>query len=98
MYSKVKQTRPGKHIKLLEFIMYPNDEKLCVVTNRKEYINGTSKIRNSCKQLLISYIRPHGPVRKIAVLRWCKSILCRVGIDINPIWTGGGGGGGQNTP
>ena len=28
IYSKVKQTRPGKHIKPLEFIMYPNRENL----------------------------------------------------------------------
>ena len=83
VYNKVKQTRPGKHIKPLEFIMYPNDEKLCVVTHLKEYINRTSQIRNSCKQLLISYIRPHGPVKKSTVSRWCKSILYRVGIDIN---------------
>ena len=67
VYNKVKQTRPGKHIKPLEFIMYPNDEKLCVVTHLKEYINRTSQIRNSCKQLLISYIRPHGPVKKSSV-------------------------------
>ena len=49
IYSKVKQIRPGKHIKPLEFIMYPNDEKLCVVTDLKKYINRTSQITNSCK-------------------------------------------------
>ena len=85
IYNKVKQTRPGKHIKPREFIMYPNDEKLCVVTHLKEYINRTSRIRNSCKQLLVSYIRPHGPVQKSTVSRWCKSILYRVGIDINKV-------------
>ena len=63
--------------------MYSNDEKLCVVTHLKEYINRTSQIRNSCKQLLISYIRPHGPVKKSTVFRWCKSVLYRVGIDVN---------------
>ena len=83
IYNKVKQTRTGKHIKPLEFIMYPNDEKLCVVTHLKEYINRTSRIRNSCKQLLVSCISPHGPVKKRTVSRWCKSILYRVGIDIN---------------
>ena len=83
IYNKVKQTRPGKHIKPLEFIMYPNDEKFCVVSHLKEYINRTSQIRNSCKQLLVSYIRPHGPGKKSTVSRWCKFILYRVGIDIN---------------
>ena len=68
IYNKVKQTRPGKHIKPLEFIMYPNDGKLCVVTHLKEYINRTSQIRNSCKQLLVSYIRPHGPVKRAQYL------------------------------
>ena len=84
IYSKVKQTRPGKHIKPLEFIMYPKDEKLCVVTHLEEYINRTSQIRNSCRQqLLVSYIRPHRPVKKSTVSRWCNSTLYRIGIDIN---------------
>ena len=83
IYNKVKQTRPGKHIKPFEFIMYPNDENFGGITHLKEYINRTSQIRNSCKQLLINYIRPHGPVKKSTVSRWCKSILYTVGIDIN---------------
>ena len=45
VYNKVKKSRLGKHIKPLEFIMYSNDEKLCVVTHLKEYINRTSQIR-----------------------------------------------------
>ena len=45
VYIKVKQSRLGKHLKPLEFIMYFNDKKLCVVTYLKEYINRTSQIR-----------------------------------------------------
>ena len=63
--------------------MYPSDEKLCVLTHFMEYINRKLEIRNSCKQSLVSYIRLHGPVKNSTVSRWCKSILYRVGIDIN---------------
>ena len=39
------------HIKPLEFIRYSSDEKLCVVTHLKEYINRISKLEilaNNC--------------------------------------------------
>ena len=51
--SKVKQTRPGKHINTLEFIAYPNEESLCVVSHLNEYIRKTSAFRkDGMKQLM----------------------------------------------
>ena len=53
--SKVKQTRPGKHLKL-EFITYPAEEKLCIVKHLNEYISRTSTFwKESMKQLLLGF-------------------------------------------
>ena len=30
--AKIKQSKPGNHMKLLKFIAYPYDEKLCAIT------------------------------------------------------------------
>ena len=54
--SKVKQTRPGKHLKPLEFITYPAEEKLCIVKHLNEYISRTSTFwKESMKQLLLGF-------------------------------------------
>ena len=47
IYTPLKQTRPGKHMKPMEFKVYTADSKLCVVDNLKEYLTKTAPIRNT---------------------------------------------------
>lgn len=44
--EKVKQSRVGTHLKPVEFLTYPEDEKICVIKHLQEYIKKTQVIRN----------------------------------------------------
>ena len=77
--DKVKQTRVGTHIAPLVFLSYPGDDKLCIITHLKEYIKRTRQFRNGSKQLLLSHVKPHGPV---SISRWCKSVLSTASVDV----------------
>ena len=50
--NKVKQTRLGTHITPLQYLAYPNDDKLCVVTHLKEYLTRSGVFRNGNTQFL----------------------------------------------
>ena len=79
--DKVKQTRKGYHIPPITYECYPHEVKLCPVVNIQEYIKRTASLRKpTCKQLLVSFIRPHGPISKATIARWCKSFLDVAGI------------------
>ena len=78
----LKQTKPNKHMKPLVFHSYPIDEKLCVTSNLREYLEKTLPFRAHSK-LFLSYIKPHKPVTKDTIARWCKSMLQKSNIDIN---------------
>ena len=80
--QKIKQTRPGKHMKPLIFKCFLQEPKLCVVSNLKSYINRTKHLRKDC-ELFISYIAPFRCVAKDTICRWCKDILRLAGIDLN---------------
>ena len=80
--DKVKQSRVGQHVKPLVFVAYPKETTLCVVTHIREYISRTASIRK-CQQLLISYVKPNGPVSKDTISRWCKAVLEAAGVDIS---------------
>ena len=79
--QKVKQTRVGFHIEPLQFIRYPLDQKICIVSHLDEYVERTRSIRKS-NQLLVSFLRPHDPVSTDTIARWVKNILSSAGIDI----------------
>ena len=79
--DKVKQTRIGTHIPPLSFVAYPKDKKLCIISHLQEYLKRTTPFRKDSKQLLLSHVKPHGPVRKDTISRWCKSVLSSAGID-----------------
>ena len=82
IYTPLKQTRPGKHMKPMEFKVYTADSKLCVVDNLKEYLTKTAPIRNY-PQLFLSYQKPHKPVSVDTISRWCRDIMRCGGIDVN---------------
>ena len=68
-------------MKPLEFKMYPNEEKLCVVDNLITYLAKTNQYRSDSK-LFISYQKPHHAVSKDTVTRWIKDVMKNAGIDI----------------
>ena len=82
IFDKIKQTRPGKHMKPLEFRVYLREPKLCVVENLKEYLKKTQSYRK-VYPLFISYQKPYGAVTKDTIARWCKHTLREAGIDID---------------
>ena len=62
--EKVKQSRVGTHLKPVEFLAYPEDEKLSVIKHLQEYIKQTQDLQSDCHQLLLSHVKPHGPARR----------------------------------
>ena len=79
--ESVKQTRPGTHIPPIEFLSYKHDKKLCV-QHIKDYLARTKQKRQpTCKRLLISLQKPHGPVSTETIARWCKEFLNSAGVD-----------------
>ena len=80
--AKIKQTKPGMHMKPLKFKAY-SDKKLCVLTHLSEYISRTEKLVRNEPNLFISYIKPHKAVTKDTIARWCKCTLLLSGIDIS---------------
>jgi hypothetical protein len=80
--EKVKQTRVGAHVKPLEFLKYSLEPQLCAVTHLLEYVKRTACTRNDRKQLLLSHVKPYGPVSKDTISRWIKSVLSSAGLDV----------------
>ena len=79
----VKQSRPNKHLPPIELLAYPANEKLCIVTMIRKYINFTSKLRQSETRLFISFSKPHKAVSTDTLARWIKTGLANAGIDTN---------------
>ena len=84
----LKQTKPGKHLDIIGFKAYTKDKQLCIVDTLSLYIDRTRSLRNSDK-MLISMIKPHGPVSKptvscwVKVSRWVKILLQEAGVDLS---------------
>lgn len=79
----IKQNRPGWSENCIELFSYPPDRRLCVILVLNEYLKRTAKLRNKCKKLFISYVKPYGPVTKDTISRWLKDVMSRSGIDVN---------------
>ena len=78
----LKQSRKGKHSAPLEFLTFPQNEKLCIVSVLKEYLRRTKEIRGEENKLLLSYQVPHKPVSKNTLARWLRQVLNGAGVDI----------------
>ena len=68
--KSLKTTRPGHHLKPIEFLAYQPDQNLCVMPHLQTYINRTSSLRGDANQLLIGYQKPHKPVSTSTISRW----------------------------
>lgn len=90
--GNLKQCRPKFNIRMVKFLAYERDFRLCVVQTMKEYLVRTKNLRKNSDQdqgkLLISFIKPHGCVSKDTVARWIKSMLKGCGINTT-IYTAG---------
>ena len=76
----IKQTRPGNHLKPLEFKPY-KDKKLCVISHLTEYLERTKLLVPNEEKLVVSFIKPHKAVPKDTISKWCKSVLKMSNID-----------------
>ena len=82
IYDAIKQTRRGKHMKPMEFKVYPREEKLCVISNLTEYLLKTRPMRRD-SALFISYQKPYHAVTKDTVTRWVNDMMRKAGIDMS---------------
>jgi len=76
----LKSNRMGDKLSLVTVKKYPADKKLCVVAAIRQYISVTSKIRKT-QQLLVSFIKPHGPISRDTLARWTLLVLKEAGVD-----------------
>ena len=81
--TRLKQTRPGFHLKPVFVRSFPQEPKLCPLRALQAYIARTSELRKGEAKLLLSYIRPHRAVSSKTVSRWLKSMLAQCGIDVS---------------
>ena len=76
-----KTSGPSSHNGTFEFLGYPPNRRLCVVTVLKEYLSRTLDARGKTKQLLLTHRKPHGAATHDTVRRWIRSCLDLAGID-----------------
>ena len=79
-------TKTSSEVSSVFFAKYVDCDDLCVLRCLQCYILRTSTFRplpdpDTPSQLLISYHRPHGPVKSCSIARWIKSVLDSAGID-----------------
>ena len=79
-----KTSKPGKPLPILEFERFESEPNICVVEALEAYIKlskpwteGTQKT-----QLLLSYIKPHSPVKACTLSNWICEVLKYAGVDI----------------
>ena len=77
----LKHSRPSFLGKPIVFKAYPADSKLCIVTTLTEYLHRRAQLTD-VDQLLVTFIKPHGPAHHDTIARWLKNILQWAGIDI----------------
>ena len=81
-------TKTSSDVKSVFFAKFDDCGKLCVAHCLQSYIERTKKFRQPLApdiayQLLVSYYRPHKPVKSCSIARWIKTILTRAGINTN---------------
>ena len=77
----LKQSRPGYKNPSIILQSYPKDERLCIFTLLKAYIQRTAPLRKDVRALFICVNKPHGPASKDTLSRWVKLVLETAGID-----------------
>lgn len=78
--SHVKTSRPGHPPRRIYLPAYLDNQSICVIRALEAYQARTETVRNST-QLLISHIRPFGPITSQTFSRWLRKSLNLAGID-----------------
>ena len=73
--SKVKHTKPGRHLQDLKFKAYAPDRRLCIYTYLQKYLAVTKPLRRDETKLLISFKKPYQAVSRDTIRRWIKQVL-----------------------
>ena len=60
----LKQSKPRSKPTVVEFVAYPDNPNICVVTTLEAYIAHTSALRGDARQLFVSYFKPFKPVSR----------------------------------
>ncbi len=81
-------TKTSSCVTSVFFAAYEDEQHICVSQCLQLYLERTKQFRSSRNgeipdQLLISYHRPHRPVKACSIARWIKSVLNSAGIDTN---------------
>ena len=79
----LKHSKPGTHLKPIEFRAYPPDPKLCVVLCLKAYLKVTADLRLNETALFVTCQKPHKAASRDTISRWIKTTLTLAGIDTN---------------
>eukprot|EP00794_Sanderia_malayensis_P001725 gene1725-1923_t len=78
----LKTSTPQSHFGVVIFNAYASDEKLCMVSCLKEYIERTEALWKSCRSFFVSYVKPHNMATVDTISRWLKETLNLSGIDV----------------
>ena len=78
----LKSNRTGDPLSSITLSSFPEDKKLCVVRAIKTYVIRTAS-RRKHNQLLLSFIKPFGPISRDTLSRWTLTILKEAGINTN---------------
>lgn len=78
--EKLKHTRSGYQQKPMCFSNY-SDEKVCVVSCLKEYIDRTKDLRGQTDQLILCHQKPFGAASKDSIARWLTEVLSNANIQ-----------------
>ena len=81
--SKVKHTKPGRHLQDLKFKAYAPDRMLCIYTCLQKYLAVMKPLRGDETKLLISFNKPYQGVSRDTIRRWIKQVLSNSGVDTN---------------
>ena len=80
----LKNSSPKFHPLPLEFLAYPQNPRICVVTLFYEYLVLTGRCsKDNCKgNLFLSYAKPFKPVQSVTIAKYVLSFLSMAGVDI----------------
>ena len=82
-FKLLKQSKLGSKPTVVEFVGYPDNPNICVVTTLKAYTARTSALCGDATQLFVSHFKPFKPVSHDTISRWVKTVLQKSGIDVN---------------
>ena len=80
MKTLLKHNRLGDPLDTIILRAFPECKRLCVVHTLKCYLRRTELVRGH-GQLLLSYLRPHGPISRDSLARWTITVLELAGVD-----------------